>query len=330
MVAEAARARGRWQAGQELDIDREMMRVTLAIVARTLFSADVEGEAAAVGEAMDAVLNLFGFLLLPYGQHLGKLPLPSVRRFRQAQQRLEAIIHEFIRERRAAGNDQGDLLSMLLLARDEDGGPGLTDRELRDELLTLFMAGHETTANALTWTWTLLSQHPDVAERLQAEWATVLGGNLPTPADLPRLTCTEQVVAESMRLYPPAWGMGRLCVRDVEIGAERVPAGAMVLLSPWVTHRDARFYTEPLRFDPDRWELGEREKRPKFAYFPFGAGPRMCIGERFAWMEAMLVLATIGSRWRLRRESPEPVIPRPLITLRTKDRVRMRVEAAGG
>lgn len=326
MTSSAARSAARWRDGEQLDVSQEMMRLTLAIVARTLFDADVESEADEIGAALTSVIELFDFLLLPFSELLEKLPLPQARRFQRAKERLDATIYRIIEERRRSGEDRGDLLSMLLSARDEEGDGGrMTDEQVRDEVMTIFLAGHETTANALTWTWYLLSEHPSVETRLHEELDAVLAGREPTVEDVPRLRYTEMVVAESMRLYPPAWAVGRLALHELEIGGYLISPKALVLLSPYVTQRDARFFPEPARFDPERWMPEAREARPQFSYFPFGGGPRRCIGEGFAWMEAILLVASFARRWRMRLVPGHPVAPRAVITLRPKHGMLMTV-----
>jgi cytochrome P450 len=223
--------------------------------------------------------------------------------------------------------DRGDLLSMLLTARDEEGdGAGMSNLQVRDEVMTIFLAGHETTANALTWTWYLLSEHAEVEAKLHAELKAVLEGRAPTLDDVPRLRYTEMVLAEAMRLYPPAWAIGRLALKDYEVGGYTVRAKSLVLLSQYVTHRDARFFPEPERFDPERWTPEAKEARPQFSYFPFGGGPRRCIGESFAWMEGILLIATLAQRWRMRLVHNHRVETNAVITLRPKYGMRMTVE----
>ena len=322
----ATRTRERWSAGSTVDISQEMMRLTLAVVGTTLFSADVESEASEIGEALTTVLKMFRILMLPFSEYLEKLPLPSIRRFEKARDRLDKTIYGLIRERRKSGQDTGDLLSMLLLAEDEEDGGGMTDKQVRDETLTLFLAGHETTANALTWTWYLLSQNPDCEAKLHAEIDSVLEGRVPQMSDLPQLRYTEMVFAEAMRLYPPAWAIGRMSKAPFELGGVHIGAKSICILSPYVTQRDPRWFPDPERFDPERWTPEAREARPKFSYFPFGGGARVCIGERFAWMEGVLVLATLAQRWKLRLEDGQRVAPLPLITLRTKHGMRMVCE----
>jgi len=320
----AMRLRGRWQEGSTLDISDEMMRLTLGVVGKTLFSADVESEAPEIGQALTIVLKMFRMLMLPFSEYLEKLPLPAIRRFEKARDRLDQTIYGLIRERRKSGEDAGDLLSMLLLAQDEEtDGAGMTDTQVRDEALTLFLAGHETTANALTWTWYLLSQNPACEARLHQELDQVLDGRAPQMTDLPQLRYTEMVFAEAMRLYPPAWAIGRMSKGAFDLGDFHVDAKSICILSPYVMQRDARWFPEPERFDPERWTPELRESRPKFSYFPFGGGARVCIGERFAWMEGTMLLATLAQKWKLRLAEGQRVEPLPLITLRTKYGMKM-------
>lgn len=328
MIACAKRTRDRWTEGAPINVAEEMMRLTLDIVARTLFSADVESQAPEIGEALTTVLKMFRLLLLPFADLLEKLPLPPVRRFEKARARLDATIYGLIEERRKSGRDTGDLLSMLLLAQDEEGDGGrMTDTQVRDEAMTLFLAGHETTANALTWTWYLLSQNPECENRLHCELDSVLGGREATSADLPSLRYTEMVFSEAMRLYPPAWAIGRMAVEECELRGVKIAPGSICLASPYVMHRDPRWFPDPQRFDPERWTPEARETRPKFSYFPFGGGARVCIGERFAWMEGVLVLATLAQNWKLRLVADQKVDVQPLITLRTKYGMRMQIKA---
>ncbi len=327
MTDYAARTAARWHDGETLDISQEMMRLTLAIVGKTLFDTDVEAEADEIGAALTSVMELFDFLLLPFSELLERLPLPHVRRFQKARARLDETIYRIIEERRRSNEDRGDLLSMLLAARDEEGDGGqMNDEQVRDEVMTLFLAGHETTANLMTWTWYLLSEHPEVEAKLHEELNAVLKGRQPTVEDVPSLRYTEMVVAESMRLYPPAWAIGRLALHDHEVGGYTIPAKALVLLSPYVTHRDERYFPDPTRFDPERWTPEAKESRPQFAYFPFGGGTRRCIGEGFAWMEGILLLASLARNWRMRLVPGHRVETLPVITLRPKHGMRMTVE----
>lgn len=327
MAEYAAHARARWQDSTTVDMAQEMMRLTLAIVSKTLFDADVESEASEIGAAITTLMEGWPRLMSPFYNLLRRLPLPSNRRGEQARARVDATVLRMISERRASGEDRGDLLSMLLLAQDEEGdGSGMTDKQVRDEAMTLFLAGHETTANALTWTWYLLSQHPDVEATLHAEIDTVLAGRLPTADDVPQLQYTRMVLAESMRLYPPAWVIGRRALHDYEIPPYTIPANSLLLMSPYVMHHDPRYFPNPSVFDPQRWTPEAQASRPKFSYFPFGGGPRQCIGEAFAWMEGVLLIATIAQQWRMRLVPGHPVVLHPLVTLRPKHGIRMTLE----
>jgi cytochrome P450 len=323
--------RERWHDGQILDIAQEMMHLTLAIVGKTLFDTETEAEAEEVREALTATMESFARFMLPFADLLDRLPLPATRRFQQARARLDAIIYRMINERRASVEDRGDLLSMLIMAQDEEeDGAGMTDEQLRDEAMTIFLAGHETTANALTWTWYLLSQHPEVEAKLHAEVDRVLYDRPPVAEDLPLLPYTERVLAESMRLYPPAWILGRRALKDYEAGGFHVPAGSIVVLSPYLMHRDERYFPAPARFDPERWTPEARDARPQFSYFPFGGGPRRCIGEGFAWMEGILVIATLARHWRMRLVPSHTVATQPVVTLRPKHGMLMTLERRKG
>ena len=326
MTARADRAGAGWADGAEIDVAKEMMRLTLAIVGDTLFDADIESKAAEVGAAMTAVMQSFWMLMLPFAPTLERLPIPRLRRGRAARARLDAILYGMIAERRRAPGDRGDLLSMLLQAQDdEDGGngAGMTDQQIRDEAMTIFLAGHETTANALTWTWYLVSETPGVEARLHEEIDRVLGGRLPTVADIGTLPFVEQVVTESMRLYPPAWMIGRRAIEPYAVDDYVLPPRSLVLISPYIVHRDPTCFPEPDRFLPDRWTPELKASLPPSAYLPFGGGPRRCIGESFAWMELILVLATIAQRRRLRLVPGHRVATEASVTLRTKHGMKM-------
>lgn len=325
MAADAAAAAERWRDGETLDMAREMTRLTLRIVARCLFSVDVEEEEAReLGKALDALVETFSTVAVPWAGVLRKLPLPSARRSRQALVTLDALVYRLIAERRRTGGGE-DLLALLLAARDEDGG-AMDDKQVRDEVLTLFLAGHETTANALAWSWYLLASHPEAEARFHAEVDSVLGDRLPGATDPSSLPITRQVFAESMRLYPPAWAISRRAVEDFTLGGYPFPAGTGVLAAQWVAHRDPRFFPDPLAFRPERWTEDFEASLPKFAYFPFGGGPRICIGMGFAWMEGVLLLATIGRRWSMRLVPGARVEPSPRITLRPKDGVMVTLK----
>jgi cytochrome P450 len=334
MVEYADRTRRRWTDGATLDIAREMNRLTLSIVGKTLFDADVEADAATVGEALTGVIESFWMMMLPLADLLERLPVPKLRRAREARARLDALIYRLIAERRASGRDHGDLLSMLLDAQDDPatrsnddvGGnqtPFMTDLQVRDEAMTIFLAGHETTANALTWTWYLLSGADRIRAELHAEVDRVLQGRLATVADIGSLPYVERVVTEAMRLYPPAWLIGRRAIAEYPIGGYVAPPRSILVMSPYIVQRDQRYYRDPDRFDPDRWTPEFRAGLPRFAYFPFGGGPRQCIGESFAWMELILIVATIAQQWDLQLLPGHPVELQPLITLRPKHGMRM-------
>jgi cytochrome P450 len=327
MTQYADRARDVWTDGATIDVAQEMMRLTLGIVGQTLFDADVESQAPEVGAALTDVMESFWMMMLPFANVLEQLPIPALRRSRQARARLDAIIYGMIAERRRLQGDRGDLLSMLLMAQDEEaGGRGMSDVQVRDEAMTIFLAGHETTANALAWTWYLVSQSPEVEAKLQDEIDRVLGGRLPTVADIPSLTYVEKVVTESMRLYPPAWIIGRRALEDYQIGDYLVPAQSIIVASPYLVQRDARHFPDPDRFLADRWTPAFKASLPPFAYFPFGGGVRRCIGESFAWMELVLVVTTIAQRWQLRLVPGHPVVPQPVITLRLKHGLKMTAQ----
>jgi cytochrome P450 len=313
-----------WQAGTIVDIHEEMMRLTLVIAGKTLFGSDVQKDAEEVGKALSDFMEMFGFIFLPFSQYLERLPIPPMSKVRRARATLDTIIYRLIRERHASGEDKGDLLSMLMSATDVEGDKSrMTDQQLRDECVTIFLAGHETTANALTYAWLLLSQNPAAESRL-AEEIRALGDRQLTIDDVPRLKYTYGVFAEAMRLYPPAWGLGRQALEEHTFGDVKVEPGNMVICSQWVMHRDARYWESPEEFRPERW-LTDGKSRPRFAYFPFGAGPRQCIGESFAWTEGVLLLATLARRFRLLMRPGYQLRLRPAITLRPRERVPMQL-----
>jgi len=321
MVARADRFADGLRADQSLEMDAAMSRLTLAITAETLFGANVDADAETIGRAMHQAMVSFPISLSPIGELLDHLPMvPVVKRFLAARAELDAIVYRLVdarrgRERRAGESEQRDVLGMLLAAG--DGPDGMDVTQIRDEVMTIFLAGYETTARALTWTWWLLAQHPGIADRLDVELAEVLAGRAPAIDDLPRLRFTHDVIAESMRLYPPAWVVGRRAAESTTIGSWLVPQGSIVLASQWITHRDPRFWRQPDAFRPERWSNGELDGQPKFAYFPFGGGTRVCVGEGFAWTELVLVLATIARRWRFAATPETPSLtPQPSVTLR--------------
>jgi cytochrome P450 len=312
-----------WSDGEVRDIHQEMMQLTMRIVAKVLFSVEVTEDAQKVAASLNLLMrHTSGFrMIMP--PPLRHLPLPELVRVKRAVRELDEIVNRIIHQRRAGG-DNGDLLSMLIAARDEDGS-AMTDRQLRDEIMTFLLAGHETTAVSLSWTWYLLSQHPEAGQKLRQELSDVLGGRTPQLEDLARLPYTDKVVKESMRLYPPAWSLARSVAKETDIGGYRLPVGANVVMSPWIMHRDPRYFDRPEQFDPDRWTELSTQQLPRFAYFPFGGGPRLCIGASFAMMEANLLLATIAQRVELRLVPGHPVTPQPGITLRPRHGMRMSI-----
>lgn len=329
-VALAAEAGARWRDGGTTDVHRDMTELTLAIVARTVFDVDLDSQiVTSIRQAITANEPVLRRSALPGGQLLERLPLPSNRRWNADLDRLDAMIYGLIAERRARTTQRDDVLSLLLSARDADTGERLPDQQIRDEAVTLLLAGHETTANALAWTLYLLGtgNHAtgDPQGRLHTELDEVLAGRLPAMDDLPRLAYTTAVVHEAMRLYPPAWLIIRRLAEDREVCGYRLAAGSILVLSPWVVHRDPRWWPAAESFQPERWRTGA-ETRPRGAYFPFGGGTRQCIGNTFAETEAVLVLATLCRQWIFSRApSAPPVVPEALVTLRPRDGIAMTV-----
>lgn len=328
MVEYAQRMLEGWRGGEERDVHQEMTRLTLEIVVKTLFDADVTRDAQDVGKSLELLLELGAnfrrTLFIPHW-----MPTPTNLRIKREIAFIERILYRIIGERRASGSDTGDLLSMLLQVRDEDGSR-MTDKQLRDETITLFLAGHETTASSLSWTWWLLARNPAVEAKLHAELDEVLGGRAPSLEDLPRLPYTGNVITESLRLYPPAWGLARVAVENHELSGYPVKKGMGVAMAQWVVHRDTRWFDAPDEFRPERWEGDFLKRIPRFAYFPFGGGPRQCIGNSFALMETTLILATVAQHYRLRLVPDHPVVPLASITLRPRYGVRVILESRPG
>ena len=345
IVEHAAAIRSRWQPMQPFDIASAMMRLALEITARTLFDTEVTAEIETINNESNAVMEIYNDLMQTPNAELlyrWKIPLPVLKRFRRSRQRLDEVVGKMIAQRQAqlataqrAGRPiGGDLLSMLIAAHDDapesaqSAPKTLSSEELRDEVMTIFLAGYETVANALAWTWLLLAQNPIAEVKLHAEIAAVLGDRLPTLEDLPRLPYAEAVIAESMRLYPPAWAMGRQATADVEIGPYRFPKGTFLFFSQYIVQRDPRYFSDPLTFQPERFLSAgntgaNKTERPRFAYFPFGGGGRQCIGESFAWMEAILVLVTIAQQWRFTLVPGQKIELQPKITLRPKNGIQV-------
>jgi cytochrome P450 len=323
MVDVACRVQGGWKDGEALDINQEMHRAALAIVGRTLFGADVDSLAPRVAQAVRTVMDAFWLVMLPFFNKLDRVPIQPFRRIRGSRLELDSIIYALIAERRRTPGDRGDLLSMLLAAQDEDDGRGMSDVQVRDEVMTLFLAGHETANTALAWTWHLLSGAPAVEAKLHEEVDRVLQGRQPTLDDLPQLPFVDQIVTESLRLFPPAWIIGRRAITDYRADDYLLPTGSLIVMSPYLLQRDPRFFPDPLEFKPERWTPAFRASLPPFAYFPFGGGTRRCIGESFALMEIALMLATIAQQWRFERLPGHVPVPQPGVTLRMKHGLKM-------
>jgi cytochrome P450 len=322
MVDFATRALTKWRPDEVVDISREMNRLTLEIVVKTLFNADVSRDADRVGVVLSEVVKPFASQATLKWILDNRLPTPGHRRYFNLVAEIDRIVFRIIAERRAAPSDEGDLLSMLLQAQDEDGSQ-MTDSQLRDEVMTLFLAGHETTALALSWSWYLLAQNPDKEQKFHAELDAVLQGRLPTVDDLPKLEYTEMIAKETMRLYPPAYAVGREALEDVEMGGFRVPKGSQLFAFQWVTQRDERYFEEPGEFIPERWTPDRSATVPKYAYFPFGGGPRQCIGNYFAMMEIVLLLAAIGQRFKFSLAPDHKVEVLPVLSLRPKSGIKV-------
>ena len=329
MVREAVALQEQWRPGAQLDISQEMMALTLEIVSQTLFGVKLNAEVREILAAINQIMDLYHFLVvLPAAEALVNFPMPQMHRFRKARARLDTVIQRMLENRLRFDQPHDDLLQMMLEGAGVDAVADLSPEiasSLRDQVITIFLAGYETVANAMTWTWYLLCQNPEAERRMREEIDKVLNGRLPTVEDVPQLKYVESVMAESMRLYPPAWAMGRKAQNDFELGPYYLPRGSTMLMSQWIAHRNPKYFPDPLRFDPERFSPAA-SPRPKFAYFPFGAGPRQCIGEAFAWMEGVLILATIAQKWCLRLVPGHRVKPQPLITLRPKYGMQMIVE----
>jgi cytochrome P450 len=329
----------RWEDGMTLDIHKEMIHITAGIISKAVLGSDIKSEQGdIVGDALLTCAEYFNRLLMPFGELIEKIPILHINKgFQQAKRKLDSIVYNMIKEHRdneRKGVQQTDLLSTLLQAQDAEAGIGrMTDSQLRDEVMTIFLAGHETTANALTWTLYLLSQNPLVESKLYDELCSVLGDGkdskskrIPNVEDVPKLEYTEKVFRESMRLYPPAWTIGRQAINDYKVDKYVIPAGSIVLMSQYVMHRNPRYFADPEVFYPDRWNKEQKSQLPRFSYFPFGGGIRGCVGEPFAWMEGILLIATICRQWKMQHDPDHKVELKPLITLRPKYGMRMKLE----
>jgi cytochrome P450 len=326
MVEATDRVHSRWIDGEVLDIHAEMMRAALFIVSKALLGGEVgDAEVHEIAQSLEVILGRFSIGRIPLIPLMSVLPLPTTFAFYRARAKVDAILSGIIQARRQRTIDTGDLLSMLLTSQDDER-TAMTDAQLRDEMMTLFLAGHETTANALSWAWYLISQHPEVEARLHAEIDAALKGRRPTVADLPQLSYTRAIFAEAMRLFPPAWTVARETMTPVTMRDVAIPKGALVVASQWVVHRSPVYFEEPERFEPERFLADRKAKIPRFAYFPFGGGSRICVGEQFAWMEGTLVLARIAQFWRARIEPGRVVVPEPRVTLRPQGGMRVTLE----
>jgi cytochrome P450 len=325
----AAQMTSRWESGKVMDLHPEMLLLALRIVGKTLFDTNVEGEVQQIAQAVDSFMGFLPLAFLPFPEVVLKLPFPLMNRIRRGQAYLDGLIYRMIAERRKDPRDRGDLLSMLLAAVDtEEGTGGMTDKQVRDECLTVMLAGHETSANALSFALWELAKHPEVQERLYRECRTVLGERLPAAEDYGQLGYAAQVFAETIRIYPPVWVTARTAAEEYGYRGIKIPKGAILLAPQIVAHRDPRFWDDPLRFDPQRFTEENKSGRPRFCYFPFGAGARQCIGEGLAWMEGVLILSFVARHWRLSlpSDAPRELAMRPAISLRPKGGVSLRVD----
>jgi cytochrome P450 len=351
MTEYAVRMCNRWKGGTIVDISEEMMRLTLGIICKSVLNYDVESEAQEVGKALTTVRNYSKRLQSPIGHVLNKIPiLPAPKRAREARKKLDSLVYGLITDRRQheeSDNNRryNDLLSRLMQAQESNtadhvshngvsststsptsGFDGkMSDKQVRDEVMTIFIAGHETTSNALTWTFYLLSQYPNVERKLHDEIELVLENRIPAADDIPKLRYTEMVLRESMRLYPPVWTMGRHVENDYSVGEYTIPAGSSILMSQYVMHHDPKYYEKPEEFNPDRWTDDFKTHLPRFSYFPFGGGMRGCIGEPFAWMEGVLIIATVAQEWSMRLVPSQRIKLDPAITLRSKYGMKMKL-----
>jgi cytochrome P450 len=313
-----------WEEGMKIDLMEQMMKVSLTIAGKTMFNADLEKEAREIIRALDTASSLFGRIQLPFSEWLLKLPLPGSLRFYKAKARLDRTIYGMIDERRGNKLNNGDLLSLLLSSQDEKGEEGvMNDQQVRDEAITLFLTAFDPSSTALTWTWYLLSQHPEAEAELHEEVDRVLNGRVPTVEDIPQLKYTRMVFGESMRLYPPSYIIPRQAVEDFTIDQYIIPGGTIILMSPYLIHHDSRFHPDPEKFNPHAWDIHSLGQHSKYEYFPFGGGPRSCIGEHFAWMQAIMVIASIAQLWRLKLISDHPVELLQRINLRPKHKMMM-------
>ncbi len=313
-----------WEDGMTVDIRDEMTRMSLAIAGKTLFTVDIDDEAPEIIQALNTVSALFGRITMPFAELLIKIPIPSTIRFNRAKARLDETIYKMIDNRRNNKVDNGDMLSLLLRSQDENGaGGGMSDQQVRDEALTLFLTAFDTTSNALNWTWYLLSQNPEAEAELHEELDRVLKGRIPTVEDIEQLKFTRMVFGEAMRMFPPTYVLARQALEDFSIDKYIVPGGTLILMSPYLIHHDSRFHKEPEKFNPHEWDNHSKNKASNYEYFPSGGGPRACLGQSFAWMEGVLVLASIAQLWQAKLVPDHPVELLQVLNLRPKYGMKM-------
>ncbi len=325
MVDHAAKLSASWNDGQQVNITAAMTELTLSIVCQTLFGLQFDGDAKKVRELLAQMIGAFPLFLVPFSGLLAKLGVARIRNALAAREELHRTVRRLIEKRRSSPYQTLDLLSLLFAAQDEESGTRMSDQQIEDETMTIFLAGHETTANALSWTFYLLAQNPDFDHSLRTQLRTVIGDPPPTVAQLSELTLLDELVHESLRLYPPAWIIGRRAMEDLQIGTIEIPQRSLLLVSPWITHRSAKFFPDPTEMKPDRWTEAFRKQLPRYAYFPFGGGPRQCIGEGFAWMKLKLILAILLRNWRLELVPGQDIRPKPAITLKSNLPIHMTV-----
>lgn len=321
MVDEAVKLTGKWKDGETIDLHNEMMKLTQTIVVKTLFGADIGDKTQQLVKSLNYIMGMFPKIIMPFSELLDYLPLPSMRKLRKEIKFLDETIYDLVRHRKENRDDKNDLLNVLLNTKDENGDDFFTARQIRDELITFFIAGQETTSNSLCWTYYLLSQNPDVEKRLHSEIVSVIGDKLPAIDNVKKLKLAENIFNESLRMYPPAWIIARRAKNDYKIKNYTVPAGSDIYMSQYVMHHDSRFFTDPYKFKPERWE--ERSDLPRFAFFPFGGGTRRCIGEPFAYIEAVLLMSVISQKWELTLHHGFKVEMEPFITIRPKYGLKM-------
>jgi cytochrome P450 len=325
MVDRAAKLSASWNDRQQVNMSAAMTSLTLSIVCQTLFGSEIDSDTTRVRELLAQMTGAFPLLTGPFAGLLAKLGDPRIRKASAAREELHRVVRRLIEERRSSPDQKLDLLSLLFAAQDEETGNRMSAQQIEDEAMTIFLAGHETTANALAWTFYLLAQDQEFDRKLRLQLCGILGDKPPTVTQLSDLTLLDELVHESLRLYPPAWVIGRRATEDVRIGSTDIPRNSLLIVSPWAMHRSARFYANPAEMHPERWTDSFRKQLPKYAFFPFGGGPRQCIGEGFAWMELKLILAVLLRDWRVELVPGQGIRPKPAMTLRSNHPIQMIV-----